>query len=301
MKAIFTVFFILLIAVIVHAIFSVTMARIYLGRMDHDGEYMTVGEENLYIEVSGAGDPIILIHGFLGSHLDFDSIVEGLSAFRKVYVVDLPGFGLSRASLEGDYNRKGYADLVSALMRILNLDRADVLGHSMGGEVALNLAYYYPERVKSLILVDSMGYSKMDFLPSLVEGNEFLNHVFMRYGFQTYLVQRFLYRRKLGDVSKFNRESFHLSFSLIDHVSPAFLYRLNSQDDSGALSEKIRDIKSRTLIIWGEKDRIAPLTDGERFKTDIPGSELEIIAGAGHSPMLENPSLFMEKLKLFLN
>lgn len=261
-KAIFTVLFVLLIAVIVHAIFSVTMARIYLGRMDQDGEYITVGEEKLYIEVSGAGDPIILIHGFLGSYLDFDAIVDGLSTFRKVYVIDLPGFGLSRASLEGDYSKKGYADLVSGLMHILNLNLADVLGHSMGGEVALNLAYYYPERVKSLILVDSMGYSKMNFLPSLVEDNEFLNHVLMRYGFQTYLVQRFLYRQKLGDVSKFNRESFHLSFSLINHISPAFLYRFNLQDDSGALSGKIRDIKSRTLIVWGEKDRIAPVTDG---------------------------------------
>lgn len=299
-KAIFTVLFVLLIAVIVHAIFSVTMARIYLGRMDQDGEYITVGEEKLYIEVSGAGDPIILIHGFLGSYLDFDAIVDGLSTFRKVYVIDLPGFGLSRASLEGDYSKKGYADLVSDLMHILNLNLADVLGHSMGGEVALNLAYYHPERVKSLILVDSMGYSKMNFLPSLVEDNEFLNHVLMRYGFQTYLVQRFLYRQKLGDVSKFNRESFHLSFSLINHISPAFLYRFNLQDDSGALSGKIRDIKSRTLIVWGEKDRIAPVTDGERFKIDIPGSELEIITGVGHSPMLENPSLFLEKLKLFL-
>jgi pimeloyl-ACP methyl ester carboxylesterase len=80
-KAIFTVLFVLLIAVIVHAIFSVTMARIYLGRMDQDGEYITVGEEKLYIEVSGAGDPIILIHGFLGSYLDFDAIVDGLSSF----------------------------------------------------------------------------------------------------------------------------------------------------------------------------------------------------------------------------
>jgi pimeloyl-ACP methyl ester carboxylesterase len=301
LKTIFTVLFILLIAIIVHALFSVTMARIYLGRIDHDGEYITVGKEKLYIEVSGAGDPIILIHGFLGSHFDFESIVEELSTFRKVYAVDLPGFGLSRASLEGDYSRKGYADLVSALMHILNIDRADILGHSMGGEIALNLAYYYPERVKSLILVDSMGYSKMDFLSSLIEGNEFLNHVFMRYFFQTYMVQRFTFRQKLGDVSKFNREFFNLSFSLIDHVSPAFLYRLNSQNDSGALSERIGDIKSRTLIIWGEKDRIAPVADGERLKTDILGSELEIITGAGHLPMLEDPHLFLEKLKHFLN
>ncbi len=300
-KFLFSLLLILLIALVVHSLFSVTMARIYFQRLDKTGDYVRLNGEDVFIKVYGSGKPMILVHGFLGSHLNFESIVERLSGSRKLYVVDLPGFGLSKASLEGDYSKKGYADLLVDLMKILNISRADVLGHSMGGEVALNLAYHYPERVERLILIDSTGYDSASYLPDFVARSEVLTYLLMRYGFQTYFLQRFLYRQGLGDASNYSANEFRLHFSITDNVSPSFLRLFDSQDDSGTLAESIDEITAKTLIIWGSNDRIVTPDKGARFESDLPASRLITIAGAGHSPMIEDPETVSHEILIFLN
>jgi pimeloyl-ACP methyl ester carboxylesterase len=277
------------------------MARIYFQRLDKTGDYVMVNGEDVFIKVYGSGKPMIIIHGFLGSHLNFESIVERLSGSRKLYVVDLPGFGLSKASLQGDYSKKGYADLLVSLMKLLNISRADVLGHSMGGEVALNLAYHYPERVERLVLIDSTGYDTASYLPDFVARSEVLNYLLMRYGFQTYFLQRFLYRQGLGDLSNYSANQFGLFFSITNQVSPSFLRLFNSQDDSGTLAGSIKEIIKKTLIIWGSNDRVVTPDRGIHFDSELPDSRLVTIEGAGHSPMIEDPETVSREIIAFLS
>ncbi|MBN2253872.1 MAG: alpha/beta hydrolase, partial [Kosmotogaceae bacterium] len=164
-KALILILLICMALLVVNSIFSVTMARIYFNRIERDGRYLKVDEEELFLKILGEGKPILMIHGFPGSHVEFQELAELLSANRRIYIIDLPGFGLSTASNKGDYSVKGYADLTADLMDLLNIEKADIIGHSLGGEIALNIAYYYPERIESLVLIDASPYGERDFLP----------------------------------------------------------------------------------------------------------------------------------------
>lgn len=292
---------ILIVVVIINGLFSVTMARIYFDRVDKTGDYVKLEEEQVFIKSIGSGKPLVLLHGFLGSHLNFSGIVEPLSRERKVYVVDLPGFGLSKASMNGDYSKRGYSDLIVELLDLLNVGATDILGHSMGGEVALNLAYHYPERVNKLVLIDSAAYESSKYLPDFIAESEFLTYLLMKYGFQTYFLQRMLFRQGIGDLSDYEAEEFRLSFSLTNNVSPSFLYLFNQQDDSGSLAAELKNIKNETLVIWGEKDKVIPLDQGERLSEDLPYSTMIVIPKAGHSPMSEKPLVVVEKILDFLD
>ena len=304
MKLIKALFLILLIGaalLVINSIFSVTMARIYFGRIERDGRYLKVEQEEVFFKVIGDGDPVLMIHGFAGSHFDFLELAKLLSSNRRVYLLDLPGFGLSTASNKGDYSRKGYAELVVDLMSLLNIEKADLIGHSFGGEVSLNIAYYFPERVNRLVLIDSSIHGDRDILPGFFAQSKIMTRIAMRFYFQTFPVQRLLYTKGLGDKSLFSSETFGRYFSLVDHMSSSFIYEFINSDDTASISDKLGEIECSTLILWGENDIILPVAEhGEPLAKKIPNSILKVVEGSGHAPFLESPERIAKEIIGFL-
>lgn len=303
MKIVRTLFLVLLIVIavaVVNGIFSVTMARIFLNRIEREGRYLKVGEEELFLKVLGEGKPMLMIHGFPGSHLDFSELAKLLSSNRKVYLVDLPGSGLSEASSKGDYSRKGYAELLVDLMNLLNIEKADIVGHSLGGEIALNIGYYYSERVENLILIDSYALTEQKLVPDFISSSKVLTWIAMRFYYQTYPVQRYLYTKRLGDKSYFVHEEFGKYFALVDRMSIQFLSEFIKDSDGGSLSGMLGEIDLNVLIIWGERDEILPLDYAKKISEEISGSTLKIIEGRGHAPFTDKPERVAEEILSFL-
>lgn len=299
-KALFLILLIVLALLVVNSIFSVTMARIYFNRIERDGRYLKVDEEELFLKILGEGEPILMIHGFPGSHVEFQELAELLSLNRRVYIIDLPGFGLSGASNKGDYSKKGYADLTIDLMDLLNIEKADIIGHSLGGEIGLNMAYYYPERIESLVLIDASPYGERDFLPDFVSSSKVLTWAAMRFFYQTYPIQRYIYLKRFGDRSNFESEEFGKYFALVDRMSISFLFEFMKGNGGGSFSQSLGEIDCSALILWGERDEISPLDYGEKLSRELSESVLTVIEGAGHAPFIEYPVRVAEEITGFL-
>jgi len=124
------------------------------------GQYVNIDGAKIYYESHGEGQPLLIIHGFLGSTDNFKKIVPEISEENKVYLIDNIGFGHSDKNPQLDYSKKSMAQLAADFILKMKLDKAIIMGHSMGGEIALNLALDHPDLIKKLILVDSAGYSQ---------------------------------------------------------------------------------------------------------------------------------------------
>jgi pimeloyl-ACP methyl ester carboxylesterase len=130
--------------------------------------YAPVDGLKMYYEIHGAGQPLILIHGGLGSTGMFDPILPALSKGREVIAVDLQGHGRT-ADIERPMSFEAMADDVAALIRYLKIDKADVMGYSVGGEVALRVAIQHPDVVRKLVIV-SAAFRRDGWYPEIIAG-----------------------------------------------------------------------------------------------------------------------------------
>ncbi|HRW92324.1 MAG TPA: alpha/beta hydrolase [Thermotogota bacterium] len=254
----------------------------------------------VFFQEMGSGEPLLLLHGFLGSHLDFAAVVQTLSSRFHVFVMDLPGFGLSDKNPELDLSKKGLAQSAWSFLQARGISRFSLLGHSMGGEVALNLALDHPESVSRLILVDSAGYSENQFLPGWVESNPWLGNLLFRSFFQTAMMQYPLSRSALYDASNLSFSHFARSFALVFHIPSKTLLSFNNQDDGGARAAEFSQLSLPTLLVWGEQDPIYPLEHARRFLQHLANSTLTVLPECGHSPLIEKPTELSESILAFL-
>jgi len=231
-----------------------------------------------------------------------------LSVDYEVVAPDLIGHGKSDKPL-GDYSLGAQASAMRDLLTILGIERATVVGQSFGGGVAMQFAYQYPEHCERLVLVGSGGlgrevnlllrlltvpgveYTLPIFFPGFVreKGNEFA---------------RFLHRMGIRHARA--AEMWKAYASLTDaETRRAFVRTLTAVVDPGGQSVSAMDrlyLTSRmpTLIVWGDKDNIIPVSHAYAAHEATPGSRLEVIEGAGHFPHAEEPERFVEILMEFI-
>ncbi|SDC31958.1 alpha/beta fold hydrolase [Geotoga petraea] len=248
----------------------------------------------IFYKEYGEGNPFILLHGFLGSSKDLEKAARELSKNYKVIVPDIPSFGLSSEySLEKNSKEK----MSEALIEFLNyFDYEDynLLGHSMGGEVALHITLK-DEKVNKLFLVDSQGYEANNFYPDFLKEHPGISSFFIRTFFQNYFFQRFLARTGINNMANFDDSEFLKSYYFNYNIPSMVIHELNVDDDAGILKNRIKNIENKTYIIWGDKDEVVPISNAEKFSEDIDNSEYFIISESGHNPFLEN---FEETIKI---
>jgi len=223
---------------------------------------------------AGQGSPIVYLHGSAGI-LESDGLLAGLAREHEVYAPELPGFGESTGEerLEDmlDFTLHGW-DLINAL----GLDRPALVGHSMGGMVAAEMACVCPERVEHLGLIAPAGLW-MDEFPiadifgqgaaALTGGVDFSD--------DDALVSFFVENaRRLGTAGK-------------------LLFPIPNR----RLSKRIYRLTARTTVIWGESDRLIPPVYAARWKELIPGAEVVMIPEAGHMVSLEAPGPVAEAIE----
>ena len=247
--------------------------------------------------------PIILIHG-TGSYLHaWEGWVPALKDARRVITFDLPGFGLTGPSPDGDYSLEASVRFVVALMDKLGVAHAVLGGNSLGGAVSWATAILAPSRVDRLILVDSGGYPPhstsipLGFRIARMPGvNALLSHTLPRFLIASGM------RNVFGDPSKVTEEMIDRAYeiTLREGNRRAMVQRFN-QPRRTALAGRIPEIKVPTLIMWGGRDRLVPPDDAERFHEDIAGSTLVVYDDLGHAPEEEDPARTVAAVKQFLS
>jgi pimeloyl-ACP methyl ester carboxylesterase len=259
--------------------------------------------------IAGNGPAVLLIHGMAGSSLTWQQVMPLLAKRHTVIAPDLLGHGAS-AKPQGDYSLGAHASgLRDLLVGALGIDRATIVGHSLGGGVAMQLAYQHPELCERLVLVASGGLGRevswllrMLALPAA----EYVMPLF----FPRFVRERgeqlsaYLYQR--GIRAPRIAEMWRAYASLGDAENRhAFVRTLNSVIGPGGQTVSAADrlylaAAVPSLIVWGDRDEIIPVDHARAARELMPGSRLEIFPGAGHFPHVEEPARFALVLEDFI-
>jgi len=256
----------------------------------------------------GAGPALLLVHGMAGSSATWRAVMPALAADHLVLAPDLLGHGES-AKPVGDYSLGAYASGLRDLLGALGVGPVTVVGQSLGGGVAMQLAYQHPELVERLVLVSSGGLGRevswilrlltlpgAEYVMPLVfpgfvrDAGDAAGRVLARIGIRApYLTEIWQAYASLTETD--NRQ--------------AFVRTLRAVIDPGGQSVSASDrlylaARMPTLIMWGDRDPIIPVAHAYAAHEAMPHSRLEVFEGIGHFPHLECPAEFVDVLLDFL-
>lgn len=272
-------------------------------------QHLTIHGHDVGYRMGGSGPVLLLIHGIAGSSTAWKEVMPTLVKEYTVIAPDLLGHGESAKPM-GDYSLGAVASGLRDVLGVLGVSRATIVGQSFGGGVAMQLAYQHPELCERLVLVDSGGLGReVSWMLRLLTlpGAEYVMPAlfpkFLRgWGDNT--------GRFLGDhgiKSARISEMWRAYGSLTDSENRyAFVRTMRGVIDPGGQTVSAMDrlylaAHMPTLIVWGDRDVIIPVDHAYAAHEAIPGSRLEIIAGAGHFPHVERPDEFLEILHDFLD
>lgn len=258
------------------------------------GEFIDVGGVRLYYFAAGtrgAGEPIVLLHGFpTSSHL-WSDLVPLLPDGHRVVVVDLLGYGRSDSPIAHDLSIRGHARRVLSLMDALGIDVAALVGHDLGGGIAQALAVDYPNRVSRLCLCDSVAFDawpsrEARFVRTVAP---LTSHVPPEW--IASLVKRDLIRGYVApDRGSHSLDQYLRPFSRADGRD-ALLLHLAAQNatETSALEPQLRALSVPTSIVWGKDDPFLACELGERLAATIPHATLDYIPDVRHFVPEEAP------------
>lgn len=268
------------------------------------------GHEMTY-RVAGTGGPIVLLlHGIAASSVTWEQVLPGLARHATVIAPDLLGHGESAKPRGADYSLGAYASGLRDLLVALGHERATLVGHSLGGGIALQMAYQYPERCERLALVGAGGFGR---------GVHALLRAAALPGAE-WVLPLLCTERVCGAVNALGRtlgrvglragvdaaEMWACYTSLAESSArQAFLLTLRSVIDAGGQRVSAADrlylaAHVPTLLVWGERDAIIPAAHANSAHDLLPGSRLEVFPGAGHFPHVQQPDRFVAVLADFL-
>lgn len=240
-------------------------------------------------KIDGEGEPLLILHGWGGSSDSWIRVQEILAKEGyKVISLDFPGFGKSKTPPEA-WGVKDFSDFVLNLTKKFGLQDFFLLGHSFGGRIATKFAVLYPEKIKGLILCDSAGIKQ-------------------KWGLKERLI---FYLAKIGNaiftpapLIRFKDKARNLFYIFLRHKDYAKADGTMKETIKKVLDEDLltdlSQIKTKTLIVWGEGDKLVPVKHAYIFKEKIKNSEIIILPKIGHSPHLEIPEKLAEIVLGFL-
>jgi pimeloyl-ACP methyl ester carboxylesterase len=257
----------------------------------------------------GEGPVIVLVHGITSSSRTWHSVIPGLAERHTVIAPDLLGHGKS-AKPRCDYSLGAYASGIRDLLAVLGLRRATVVGHSLGGGIAMQFAYQFPDRLERLVLVDSGGLGEevsLALRAATLPGAEFvlpllfgpvprragrtIGWALSRVGIKGNANVRGLAEGLESLGNRQARQAFvHTARSVIDPRGQ----RVDARDRL-YLSEGVP-----TMLVWGDRDRIIPVHHGRHAHGLMPHSRFETFPGAGHFPFNDDPERFVAVLGDFI-
>jgi pimeloyl-ACP methyl ester carboxylesterase len=272
-------------------------------------EHIVIHGSRMAYRTAGEGPAVLLIHGMAGSSETWQPIIRLLARNHTVIAPDLLGHGDS-AKPRGDYSLGAMASGIRDLLVALGHERVTVVGHSLGGGIAMQFIYQFPERCERLVLVSSGGLGRevstllrmlafpgseyvlaVGCAPQVMRAREKLTGWFARAGLRPAPALAEILRSyaSLGD----------------GQARAAFLHTLRSVVDVGGQRVSANDklylaSDVPTMIVWGERDPLIPVTHAHGAHEALPGSRLELFPKSGHFPHRDDPERFSDLLDRFI-
>jgi pimeloyl-ACP methyl ester carboxylesterase len=271
---------------------------------------LTLHGHRLAYRQAGSGPVLVLIHGITSDSDTWRRVMPYLARRFTVLAPDLIGHGGS-AKPRGDYSLGAHASAVRDLLLALGHDRATFVGHSLGGGIAMQLSYQFPERCERLVLVDSGGLGRevsMLLRAATLPGSELVLPLLaasrlLDAGRLAGSALRRLGLRAGTDIEEMAKGHATLSDR---EARAAFVHTLRAVVEPGGqrvdasnrlyLAERLP-----LLLIWGEHDSLIPVSHGRAANERIAGSRLEVFADSGHFPQLDEPERFLHALSDFVD
>ena len=269
---------------------------------------MALHGHSVTYRIAGSGPVLLLLHGITNSSQTWEPAAGALADRFTIVAPDLLGHGNS-ATPRGDYSLGAHASGVRDLLSALGHDRVTVVGHSLGGGVAMQFAYQFPERCERLVLVSSGGLGREVHLllrAAALPGADWVLPVITSRGVRgvgngiaaALRHGRIAPKGDLGVLAN--------GFSSLQNGGSrqAFLHTLRAVIDTGGQRVSAHNrlhlaAQLPTLIVWGERDSIIPLAHGQAAHEAMPGSRFEVFPGAGHMPHHHDPERFAATLADF--
>jgi pimeloyl-ACP methyl ester carboxylesterase len=230
------------------------------------------GPVQIHYETTGGGEPLVLLHGLSGSTRWWRKNTDFLAEHFQLFLADLAGFGRGRGQR---FRLDEAAQILLDWLDQLDLPAYNLMGHSMGGYIAADMAARAGERVRRLVLVDAAG---VPFQRGLLRS--------------TLALAESLPEVPTDFLPVLMRDALR--------AGPRTLARASLEVLASQLGNRLAEIQSETLIVWGEKDRLLPLEMGRRLHQALPRAQFLVIRGAGHNPMWDRPQQFNQAVLHFL-
>lgn len=267
---------------------------------NEDSRFLVIDGSLVHYRIEGEGNPLLLIHGAFSSLHTFDCWTSLLTRDHRVIRLDLPGFGLSDSMTGHDYSIKVMVNFLTKFLDQIGIDSCDVAGSSLGGWLAWEMALRQPRRINKLVLIASAGFMEEVSipLPFKMARTPVLGKV-MKYAIKKNLLRKFL-NQVFIDQKKITDELVDRYYDLITREGNPEAFHALANSKYRNRTNKLKNIKAPTLIMWGEDDAWLPVESGYWFQVCIPDSRLILYEGVGHIPMEEIPERTARDLRKFL-
>lgn len=268
----------------------------------YPGEYRSVDGVRLRLRDTGPREApaVILLHGFAASLETWEPWARALSARFRVIRFDLPGFGLTGPDPTGDYSDAREMKILADLMDQLGVERASLVGNSLGGRIAWNFAALHPDRVARLVLISPDGFASPGFAydkpPEVPLIMKALPYIAPRGLLKSNLAVAYARPQALSETTVTR----YRDLMLAPGVRAALLARMGQtilRDPAPILAR----IQAPTLLLWGEKDGMIPISNAADYLHDLPHATLVRLPNLGHVPFEEDPDRSLPPVERFLS
>ena len=271
------------------------------AQVDSHRKKVDVGGYCLNVVDKGEGEPVVMIHGFADSAYSFHKNIQTvLDLGFRVILPEQPGLGKSEAPLEPYiYSVENQAEAILILLDNLGIDRFFVVGHSMGGGIALYLAAHHPKRIKKAMIIDGACYEPKRYRLLTMPGIAWIGKA---------IAGKWIVRLALYDV-------FQDNLKVTESMVSEYAQPLKKPEYIPVLAKlleqyfsKEHDVMSRTYahlsvplnVVWGQQDTWIPPEFGRKLAAEVPNASFHLLKDAGHSPHQEQSEKFNSLLYMFL-
>lgn len=273
-----------------------------IRREEPEDRFLQIGDQLVHVEMAGSGPPLVLVHGFGASTYSWRRVMPRLAESFRVVAVDLSGFGYTQRPRDrARYTREAQGELILSVMDALGFETAHLMGHSYGGGISLWIAWKHPERLRSLVLVDSSAPTYANDRRSELASFRPLTALFLR----TWALRPSTVRKSL-------LRSFHDDSLVTPELVDAYWQRVRIEGVvnsyygltipiQGPVDTVVLDeIRVPALVVWGAQDTLISVESGRRAAARMPHAEFAVIDESGHIPMEERPEELLGLVLPFL-